>query len=99
VLDDGRAGALFPAGDADALASCLAALLDDPMRRRLLTARARAAVAAFDWPLVASRVVEVYASAIAAFPEERPAVSTGDHRPFADRLPPEWRRRLRAGPR
>src|SRR5438477_9159402 len=64
VLDGGRAGALFPNGDAAALAATLGGLLDDPGRRAVLAARAREVVAAFDWPVVAERVVEVYASAI-----------------------------------
>ena len=66
VLDGGRAGALFPAGDAEALARTLAALLDDPApagRARRVRPRG---VAAFDWPSVANRVLEVYATAIEA---------------------------------
>jgi phosphatidyl-myo-inositol alpha-mannosyltransferase len=66
VLDGGRAGALFPTGDADALRVLLGELLDDPARRAALTASARTAVAAFDWPSVALRVLEVYATAIEA---------------------------------
>jgi phosphatidylinositol alpha-mannosyltransferase len=66
VLDGGRAGALFPTGDAAALAAVLAELLDDPARRAGLAACARTAVAAFDWPSVANRVLEVYATAIEA---------------------------------
>jgi phosphatidylinositol alpha-mannosyltransferase len=66
VLDGGRAGALFPTGDASALTSVLAALLDDPARRASLAASAREAVQAFDWPSVASRVLEVYQTAIEA---------------------------------
>ena len=66
VLDGGRAGALFPTGDADALTRVVAALLDDPARRAELTACARVAVTAFDWPSVAKRVLEVYATAIEA---------------------------------
>ncbi|GAA0809582.1 glycosyltransferase family 4 protein [Spirilliplanes yamanashiensis] len=66
VLDGGRAGELFPTGDAEALTRTLAALLDDPDRRRELAACAREAVAAFDWPAVADRVVEVYMTAIEA---------------------------------
>ena len=66
VLDGGRAGALFPTGDAEALTALLAELLDDPDRRIELAARGRIAVAAFDWPSVASRVLEVYATAIEA---------------------------------
>jgi len=66
VLDGGKAGALFPTGDSAALASLLGELLDDPARRQGLSAAARTAVAAFDWPNVALRVLEVYATAIEA---------------------------------
>jgi phosphatidyl-myo-inositol alpha-mannosyltransferase len=66
VLDGGRAGALFRNGDAAALTALLDALLDDPARRARLAACARTAVAAFDWPTVAARVLEVYATAIEA---------------------------------
>jgi phosphatidyl-myo-inositol alpha-mannosyltransferase len=66
VLDGGRAGALFPTGDADALTSLLRDLLDDPSRRAALSSVARSAVAAFDWPVIALRVLEVYATAIEA---------------------------------
>ena len=66
VLDDGRAGALFPTGDAGALTLLLGELLDDPARREALAARAAEAVKAFDWPSVARRVLEVYATAIEA---------------------------------
>ncbi len=66
VLDGGRAGVLFPNGDAEALTRTLADLLDDPDQRKHLAVQAREAVAAFDWPAVADRVVEVYATAIEA---------------------------------
>lgn len=66
VLDGGRAGALFPTGDARALGGLLGSLLDDPARRATLSTAARTAVAAFDWPSVAQRVLEVYATAIEA---------------------------------
>ncbi|WP_067502825.1 glycosyltransferase family 4 protein [Actinoplanes sp. TFC3] len=66
VLDGGRAGALFPTGDAAVLATLLGSLLDDPERRASLAACARVAVDAFDWPSVAQRVLEVYATAIEA---------------------------------
>ena len=67
VLDGGRAGALFPTGDAAALAGLLAELLDDPAPAApSWPRRARTVVAAFDWPSVASRVLEVYATAIEA---------------------------------
>ncbi len=66
VLDGGRAGQLFPTGDPVALRSTLAELLDDPDRRAALTACATEVVATFDWPVVARRVLEVYAAAIEA---------------------------------
>lgn len=64
----GPAGALFPAGDAAALAGALAALLDDPPRRVALAAAGRERVAAVDWGVVAGEVVQVYRAAIAADP-------------------------------
>ncbi|MBN1171916.1 MAG: glycosyltransferase family 4 protein [Micromonosporaceae bacterium] len=64
VLDAGRAGVLFPAGDADALARALATLLDSPKRRAALVERAAGVVSAYDWRVVAERVLEVYATAI-----------------------------------
>ncbi|OKI45036.1 glycosyltransferase family 4 protein [Micromonospora sp. CB01531] len=66
VLDGGRAGQLFPTGDAAALRTALAELLDDADRRAALTACGEQVVASFDWPVVARRVVEVYAAAIEA---------------------------------
>ncbi|MCW2607736.1 MAG: Phosphatidylinositol alpha-mannosyltransferase, partial [Frankiales bacterium] len=60
VLDDGRAGVLFPVGDAAALAALLVALLHDPDRRRALREAGHRTVAAFDWGVVTRSVVEVY---------------------------------------
>jgi phosphatidyl-myo-inositol alpha-mannosyltransferase len=68
VLDGGRAGALFPVGDAGALAATIDALLDDDRRRTGLAAHATQVVSAFDWPALAARIVEVYATAIEAAP-------------------------------
>jgi phosphatidyl-myo-inositol alpha-mannosyltransferase len=64
VLDGGAAGALFRTGDPDALCGVLDRLLDDPAARADLAARAWQAVARYDWPVVAQRVLEVYATAI-----------------------------------
>jgi len=66
VLDGGRAGRLFPTGDAVALGAALSELLDDDGRRAGLTACGDQVVANFDWPVVARRVLEVYAAAIEA---------------------------------
>jgi phosphatidylinositol alpha-mannosyltransferase len=60
VLLDGRAGALFPVGDAGALATAAAELLDDPPRRKQLSAEAKTAVLAYDWSTVARDVLRVY---------------------------------------
>jgi phosphatidylinositol alpha-mannosyltransferase len=68
VLDGGRAGALFPVGDAPALGRALGGLLDDPGRRAALSIRASEVVEAYDWPVVASRVVRVYETVVAADP-------------------------------
>lgn len=62
------AGVLTATGDAGALAGALAALLDDPARRAALATAARARATAFDWPVVAERVLQVYRAAIAADP-------------------------------
>jgi phosphatidylinositol alpha-mannosyltransferase len=75
VLDNGDAGVLFPNGDSDALARALGDLLDDPARRAALVEHANEVVAAYDWPVVAERVLEVYRSAIEA--TEREPVPTG----------------------
>ena len=87
VLDGGRAGALFPTGDAAALTTLLGELLDDPARRAELASCAREAVQAFDWPSVARRVLEVYQAAIEAVdgrvsdepPGASPAASGQNH--------------------
>jgi phosphatidylinositol alpha-mannosyltransferase len=68
VLEQGRAGALFPVGNSAALATTLAGLLDDPRRRADLVAYASEAVADYDWPVIAARVLEVYLLAIEASP-------------------------------
>jgi phosphatidylinositol alpha-mannosyltransferase len=72
VLDNGKAGALFPNGDSAALAETLAGLLDDETARHDLAVKASRAVAAYDWPAVAERVLEVYATAIDAYAEPVP---------------------------
>ncbi|HEY7592961.1 MAG TPA: glycosyltransferase family 4 protein [Actinophytocola sp.] len=68
VLDDGRAGALFPVGDPAGLAKALREMLTEPQRRGTLVANARRRVGAYDWPVVAGQVLRVYEQAIAADP-------------------------------
>jgi phosphatidylinositol alpha-mannosyltransferase len=60
VLEEGRAGALFPVGDAAALADAAAALLDDAPRRKQLAEDARVVVRRYDWASVAAQIVRVY---------------------------------------
>lgn len=66
VLDGGRAGRLFPTGDPVGLCDAVTELLDDPAGRATLSACGDQVVANFDWPVVARRVLEVYAAAIEA---------------------------------
>jgi len=60
VLADGAGGVLVPRGDADALAAALGGLLADPARRAELAAAGRRVVAAYDWSVVARRILAVY---------------------------------------
>ena len=64
VLRNGEAGELFATGDAADLARSAGRLLDDPARRAGLTAAALAAVADYDWSVVASGVLSVYETVI-----------------------------------
>jgi phosphatidyl-myo-inositol alpha-mannosyltransferase len=64
VLRGGRAGELFTTGDPAALAAAAARLLDEPELRARLSAAARDAVRAYDWPVVARDVVKVYEAVV-----------------------------------
>lgn len=66
VLDGGRAGRLFPTGDSTALSRAVTDLLDNPEQRAALAACGHEVVAGYDWPVIAERVLEVYAAAIEA---------------------------------
>jgi phosphatidylinositol alpha-mannosyltransferase len=83
VLDDGECGRLFTTGDAGALAQAIGGLLDDPPGRAALAARARAAVAAYDWPRVAAAVYAVYETVTATRPG---VVLAADEVPTAEEL-------------
>jgi phosphatidylinositol alpha-mannosyltransferase len=75
VLDQGEAGILVPVGEAGPLADALKQLLDDPIERVRLAERASVAVVGFDWPVIARRVLEVYALAVEVAP--RPTRARG----------------------
>jgi len=62
----GEGGVVVPAGDADALAAAIKALLDDPAARAALGARARErGINEFSWDVCAARLVHYYRGAIA----------------------------------
>lgn len=58
------AGRLVPPGDSSRLSAALADLLGDPDERRVLGQEGRREAARFDWPRVASRVLDVYREAL-----------------------------------
>jgi phosphatidyl-myo-inositol alpha-mannosyltransferase len=64
VLRGGEAGELFATGDPADLARVAARLLDDPPRRAGLSAAALAAVAQYDWSVVARDVFSVYETVV-----------------------------------
>jgi phosphatidylinositol alpha-mannosyltransferase len=68
VLRGGSAGELFATGDEQALADAAARLLDDPARRAELSVAALAAVASYDWEVVARDVVSVYETVVLGRP-------------------------------
>jgi phosphatidyl-myo-inositol alpha-mannosyltransferase len=64
VLRGGEAGELFTTGDPAELALAAGRLLDDPARRAELSAAALAAVASYDWSVVAREVLSVYETVV-----------------------------------
>jgi phosphatidylinositol alpha-mannosyltransferase len=82
VLDDGRVGVLFPAGDVDALATSLLDLLADQPRRQALSSAASGWVRRFDWSSVTGELLAVYETVAAG----AGAVGEADVRPWRDRL-------------
>ena len=64
VLRNGKAGELFASGDSADLARAAGKLLNDPARRAELTVAALAAVAAYDWEVVAREVLSVYETVV-----------------------------------
>jgi phosphatidylinositol alpha-mannosyltransferase len=82
VLDDGRVGVLFPAGDTAALATSLLDLLGDEAQRERLCVAGKAWVRRFDWSTVADELIAVYETVAAG----AGAVGEADVRPWRDRL-------------
>lgn len=68
VLDAGRAGALFPVEDAQALAASAIALLHDPVRRSELRDIGRKHVRRYDWESVGNDILGVYETVTAGTP-------------------------------
>ena len=60
AVRDGEAISLIPPDDADALASALIRLADDPDLRARLAEGARAAAARIAWPTLAAETLDVY---------------------------------------
>lgn len=86
VLGDGRLGRLFPAGDSQALTTALVDVLDDPIGRERVARRAATALGAYDWPVVATQVLEVYRDVLAAADggRRRGPTHPGDGRTMGD---------------
>ncbi len=101
VLEDGAAGALVRRGDPAALAGVLSELLAAPPLRAQLAAAGRQAVAAYDWSVVARRILTVYetvapagSAAVTASAEDdavllggAPGTPPGTRGPFRRRAP------------
>ena len=64
LVHDGTDGLLVPPGDAEALATALAGLLDHPVRLAAMGAAAAAGARRYAWDVVAAEVAEVYRAAL-----------------------------------
>ncbi|MGY1747269.1 glycosyltransferase family 4 protein [Blastococcus sp. SYSU D00695] len=82
VLADGEVGVLVRRGDAAALATALADLLADPAHRAALSARGREASWAYDWSVVARRVLAVYETVV--LPDAGEVVAAADDTDVVD---------------
>jgi phosphatidylinositol alpha-mannosyltransferase len=94
VLEDGQAGVLVRRGDPAALARALGELLTDPARRAALSLAGAHAAAAYDWQVLARRILAVYETVI---PPRGGGVSAEDHADFPGVPPPH--RQARTSPR
>ena len=77
VLADGRAGILFPTGDASALTAALVHALDDREELASVARSGEHASAQYDWGVVTERILAVYQTVVGASPtrEGRPAAT------------------------
>jgi phosphatidylinositol alpha-mannosyltransferase len=66
VLEDGEAGVLVRRGDSGALGRALCELIADPGRRAELSARGAQVAAAYDWDVLARRILAVYETVLLA---------------------------------
>jgi phosphatidylinositol alpha-mannosyltransferase len=66
VLEDGAAGVLVRRGDAQALSDALCGLLADPARLAELAAGGARVAAAYDWDVLAHRILAVYETVLLA---------------------------------
>jgi phosphatidyl-myo-inositol alpha-mannosyltransferase len=64
VLDGGRSGRLFPAGDSEAAAAAIVGVLTDPDAANQLRAHGQAAAKAYDWSRVVPAIESVYEQAM-----------------------------------
>ena len=75
VLEHGDAGVLVRRGDASALAEALCGLLGDPARLAELSAAGPRTAAAYDWDVLARRILAVYETVL---PAEGGEVTAGE---------------------
>ena len=78
LLRGGKAGELFATGDAADLARAAGGLLDNPTRRAELSAAALAAVADYDWSVVARDVLRVYETVVLGSTQVKVAAAGSD---------------------
>ncbi|MCP4246857.1 MAG: glycosyltransferase family 4 protein, partial [bacterium] len=74
IIRHGTDGWMYPMGDADALTSAMACLLDDRPLRHALAQRAQARAAAFDQPATDEAVLALYSGLLSQL---RPGSSLG----------------------
>ncbi len=88
VLEGGEAGVLVPRGNPTALARALCDLLADPERRAELSARGATVAAAYDWQVLARRILTVYETVVGPGGHEVTAIDDPDDDEESALLPP-----------